>query len=524
MRLFRRAVMAASMAVLALVAGPGAAVAAPPTGTLTIGLSGFPAEASDPILMGFVLKYYLAQVFDYLVGTDQTGKLSTDNGLARAWEASPDGKTWTFHLRNDATFDDGSPVTAEDARYSLTRALGPRSTTGYAGVLRDVIAAVDAPASDRLVITLKKPFSFLPDALSRAVSSEGMVVPKAYIEAHGDAYFDAHPIGSGPYHITERVPGSHVTLEARDRHWRVGVPRYRSIVIRLVPEETTRIAMLRQGQLDIIDVSPERVKELQNEGLQLHVKKNDALINCWWIEPWEKTPIGDRRVREALSVAINRQEIGDEIFYGTAHPAAIPLGFSWSFPEVGFEVTPDLLYKFDPERSKKLLADAGFPNGFQTTIYTAPLPGFPEARDTTEAIAGYWQNIGMDAKLVPMDFSALRKLWIDRAAPGGLICYNQANRNAFGSYSALMKFGFFNQPTGFMHDAEIAKLVTATGNAPDLKTREADLREIFRRLREETLDLPIVNVDTPYAAAKGLPHWDPGSIPYDLNLDELITQ
>lgn len=519
------AVAAALVIALTAVSRPSGAQAAPaPNGTLTLGLSGFPAETSDPILMGFVLKYYLAQVFDYLVGTDATGKVSTETGLARSWKVSSDGKTWTFQLRDGTTFQDGSPVTAEDAKFSLTRALGPRSTTGYSGVLKAVVATIDAPAKDQLVITLKKPFSFLPDALSRAVSSEGMVVPKAYLEAHGDSYFDSHPIGSGPYQITERVPGSHIRLEAREHHWRIGVPRYRSIYIRLVPEETTRIAMLRQGKLDIIDVSSERVGELRDEGFQLHIKQDDALVNCWWVEAWEKTPIGDRRVREALSTAINRQEIGETIFSGMARPAAIPLGFSWSFPEVGFEVTPDLLYKFDPDRAKKLLAEAGYPKGFSTTIFTGPLPGFPQARNTAEAIAGYWQDVGLDVKVVPMDFSAFRKLWFDRASPGALVCYNQANRNAFGAYSALTKFGFFEKPTGFMHDPEIARLITATGEASDENTRSADLRDIYKRLRQETLDIPLVNIDTPYVASKALPKWNPGSIMYDLNLDELISQ
>lgn len=499
-------------------------VRAKPAGVLNIGLSGFPAGTMDPILLGFVTKFYLAQIFDYLVGTDAAGQISKQTGLAHDWQVSADQTRWTFVLRDDAKFQNGDPVGSEDVKFSLTRALGPRSTTGYAGVLRDTIAAIDAPSPREVVITTKKPSPFLLPALSRAVSSEGMVVPKAYVERNGDEYFNLHPVGSGPYKVTEHVAGSHITLAAMDWHWRTGVPRYQSIVLRLVPEETTRTAMLRQGKLDMIDVSADSAGELRDQGFQIHLKQNDALVNCWWVEPWADTPIGKRGVREALNMAINRQEMADTMFSGAARPAYIPLGFSWSFPEIGLEVTPDLRYSFDPAGAKRRLAEAGFPNGFPMTIYTAPLPGFPQSRSLAEAIAGYWGEIGVATKVIPVDYAAFRKAWLDRSAPGALLCYNQANRNAYGAYAALDKFGHFERPTGFMHDPEVARLLTAIGSELDSTARNELMRQVFLRMRAESLDVPLLDTDTPYAAAKSLPTWDPGAVMYDLNLDELVAE
>lgn len=493
-----------------------------PSGELTIGLAAIPSGTLDPILVGISLKFFLAQVYDYLVGTDASGRLSKETGLARDWSANADQTRWTFKLRTDARFHNGDPVTSEDVKFSIMRAMGPKSATGYAGLLRDTVASIETPSPSEVVVVTKRPTWYIVDALSRAVSSEGMIVPKKYIEAKGDAFFNLNPIGSGPYKVIESVAGSHVRLEAAGRHWRAGTPRYKYVTIRAIPEETTRTAMLRQGKLDIADVSPAAVKELRAQGLQIHRKEGDALINCWWIESYASTPMGDKRVREALNLAINREEVADALFSGMAKPANIPLGFSWSFPEIGFSVQPGQKYAFDAARARKLIAEAGFPNGFSTKIYTAPLPGFAEAQSLAEAIGGYWGNIGVKAEVIPVDYAALRKMYVDRQVPGALMCYNQANRSAYGAFSALEKFGYVKKPTGFMHDPEIEKLHTAISEEMNPDKRNALMRQMFDRLRSESWNIPVVDVDTVYAAVKTLPKWSPGSVMFDLNLDQLV--
>ena len=156
-----------------------------------------------------------------------------------------------------------------------------------------------------------------------------------------------------------------------------------------MPEETTRIALLRRGEVDIADVSRERVKELEREIVPDSLPpRGEAILTAWWILPRDGQPTKDKRVREALNLAIDRNEIAQSIFAGYADPAYVPLGLSWAYRDIGFKVTPEMQYPYDPARAKKLLADAGFANGFPLTMYAYQLPGLPEGKAFAEAMAG----------------------------------------------------------------------------------------------------------------------------------------
>src|SRR5262245_17142788 len=200
---------------------------------LTVALSSFSAETLDPALQGHNVKYYLSLMFDYLVGTTPEGQPSQAGGLASKWESSADHKRWTFHLRRGVKFHDGTEMTSEDVKFSLQRAMGKRSTTGYAGPLRTLIADIETPAPDRVVIVTKESTLIIPTYLSRSLSTEGIVLPKKYIEANGDDVFARKPVGTGPYKFVEQVVGSHIKMTAVDNHWRIGVPKYKNVTFRL---------------------------------------------------------------------------------------------------------------------------------------------------------------------------------------------------------------------------------------------------------------------------------------------------
>src|SRR5207247_794305 len=265
-----------------------------------------------------------------------------------------------------------------------------RSTTGYAGPLRTLIQDIETPAPDRVVIVTKEPTLIIPTYLSRTLSTEGMVLPKKYIEANGDDAFARKPVGSGPYKFVEQVTGDHIKLAAVDNHWRIGVPRYKTVMFRLVPEEATRIALLRRGEVDLTDLSRERVSEVEREGYPIHFRRDEAILHMWWILPWDATPMKDKRVREALNLAIDRTEVAQTIFAGKADPAVIPFGLTWAFRDIKCKVPADAQYAFDPARAKKLLSDAGYASGFPLDVYAFQLPGLPEGRAFAEAITGYW--------------------------------------------------------------------------------------------------------------------------------------
>lgn len=494
---------------------------------LVVALSSFSAETLDPALQGHNVKYYLSLMFDYLVGTTPDGQPSQAGGLASRWESSADHKRWTFHLRKGVKFHTGEEMTSDDVKFSLQRAMGKRSTTGYAGPLRTLIQDIETPAPDRVVIVTKEPTLIIPTYLSRSLSTEGMVLPKKYIETNGDDVFARKPVGTGPFKFVEQVTGSHIKMTAVDNHWRIGVPKYKQITFRLVSEETTRIALLRRGEVDVADVSRERVRELEREGFPVHFRKDEAVVQMWFVlgPDGRVGPTQDKRVREALNLAIDRAEIAQAIFAGRAEPAAVPFGLTWSYAHIGFKVTPEMAYPFDPARAKKLLADAGHPNGFALDVYAFQLPGLPEGKAFAEAVAGYWEKIGVKPKLIPVDYPAFRKLWVDRKAPGAVGYYNIANRDWIGTFALLEKQAYTpSKLNDTVADPEVDGMIAQILRQTDREKINILMRNIFTRLRSEHAGVPVVYVHSPYATSKTLGKWNPGSVMYDLFIDELARK
>src|SRR5260370_2723705 len=142
-------------------------------------------------------------------------------------------------------------MTSEDVKFSLQRAMSKRSTTGYAGPLRALIVDIETPSPDRVVVVTKDPTLIIPTYLSRSLSTEGIVLPKKYIEANGDDVFARKPVGTGPYKFIEQVVGSHIKMTAVDSHWRIGVPKYKNVTFQLCPEQTTPLPLLRRSDTHV---------------------------------------------------------------------------------------------------------------------------------------------------------------------------------------------------------------------------------------------------------------------------------
>lgn len=495
-----------------------------PTGELRLAMSGIGFMRPIPWQETTFGKGYMTLLYDFLVGANPDGSLSTANGAAERWELSPDGLTWTFWLRRDITFHDGTKLTAEDVKWSLEMVIKPESVAGFAVRLRRSIAEIEAVDPYTLVVRTQKPDLWLAQDLSMAAGHEMAILPKAYYEQVGVEGFIANPIGSGPYKWVKGVTGVFIELEAVDQHWAEGVPKYKMVKYMVVPEESTRIAMLQTGEVDIVSASRERVPELQTKGFNVFVKERGSVMGCYFHQQWDSVPIADKRVRQALNLAINREEIAQFIFAGQAKLMAMyPVG---SFA-VAAGADPSLPpYPYDPEKAKQLLAAAGYANGFETTIYSYGREDVPEMSRLIEAIAGYMAEIGVKLNIFATEYPIARTRRMTRKMPGHISCLGTPNRSNPGHLLTLI-YALHHSSSRFT-DHQVPELDAMIEAAQTAKT-EADVKQILgdihRWLYHDYATLPIAEASIPFLTnPKKVTKWNLGRTLYDNNDRGLIRR
>ena len=301
--------------------------------------------------------------------------------VAESWKESPDGLVYEFKLREGLRFHNGDPVTAEDVKFSFQRYRG-----ASAKLLHDRVKAVEIPDPYRVRFVLHTPW---PDFLvfyATPATGAAWIVPKKYIEKVGEDGFRRQPVGLGPYRFVRMTPGIELVLEANEQYWRKK-PTIKRVVIKGVPDRTTRLAMLKTGEADIgyLMVGVETATIKADPKLRLAKVIAPA---AWWLEfpeQWNpKSPWNDRRVRLAANLAMDKQALNEaeRLGYSRLTGSIIQSGM-----EFALRLDP---YPYDPTHAKRLLADAGYPNGFDAGDLT-PLPPFTtmgEAVATQLAAAG----------------------------------------------------------------------------------------------------------------------------------------
>jgi peptide/nickel transport system substrate-binding protein len=286
-------------------------------GTLVFAVESLAAQTLDPILEqrpGNAV--YQAAMYDSLVGFD-IDKGGIGPGVAERWELDEDGQTWTFYLRPAQKCHNGDRLTAEDVKFSLQRQMAPNSVAASAATFRRTIKSIDVVDELTVRINTVSPQIGLPASLSRAVAPEGAVMPKAYIEKVGEDEFRRKPVGSGPWRFGKNVPGDRIEFVAVDYpHWR-GTPHFKELQVLMVPEESTRMAMTRTGEAAIASIGPDTMRSAVRGGLEVLLVPGtmQALYQFWGLyRPEVKdNPITKPRVRQALSLAIYRQAIIDQV-------------------------------------------------------------------------------------------------------------------------------------------------------------------------------------------------------------------
>ena len=359
-----------------------------PYGTINAAYPDFSYDQFDP-------DYYTAtwgyEIYDTLINYDKNGNFVGD--VAQSWELSPDGNTWTFHIRHDIKFSDGTPLTAKDVKFSVDRFSSGNSTNPWSPYLNRNYVSTSTPDDYTFVYVTQH-----PEPTLAAVFVATWILPMDYFTKVGVTEFNKKPVGSGPWIMTDHVPETSISFTANLNYWN-GVPAFKNLVIQQVPEEATRLAMYKNGSIDIaLQISTDRLVEMQKAGSQV---RNVGLPNEYtivWPGTWiNKGPTSDIRVRQAMSYALNRQEICDTYFQGTATPGGrwfLAPG-SWGWED---SWKPDA---YDPTLAKQLLQEAGYPDAFSTPTINFYVTATQE--DFAQVLQGYWQAIGLDVKITVME-------------------------------------------------------------------------------------------------------------------------
>jgi peptide/nickel transport system substrate-binding protein len=406
-----------AVAALGLVAGATRPAAATPAGQLTWGIhvSLAPAWFDPAETLGLITPFMVLYALQDAMVKPMPGKLYS-SCLAESWSASEDGLTYEFVIRDGAKFHNGEPVTAADVKFSYERYRGAAHE-----LMKNGVAAIETPDPRHVRFKLNKPW---PDFLTfySSASGAGWIVPKKYIEQVGDEGYKKAPIGAGPYKFVSFTPGVELVLEAFEGYWRK-TPSVKRLVMKVIPDEATRTAALMRGEIDIAySIRGELADEIQKTPrLSLKPVVLQAPNWLYFPEQWDpKSPWHDLRVRQAANLAIDRDGMSQALFLGYCKitDSIIPYTFEY------FWQPPAAVY--DPAKAKKLLAEAGYPNGFDAGLFYCDSSYSNMAEIGSNNLA----EIGIRTKLQPIERAGFFAGYTDGKYPRGVI---QGASGAFGN-------------------------------------------------------------------------------------------
>jgi peptide/nickel transport system substrate-binding protein len=400
--------------------------------------------------------------------------------MAESWSMAKDGQSAEFTLRPGMKFHNGDPVTGEDVKFSFERYRG-----GGAKVLKDNVKEIQVLGPTRVRFIFREPWPDFPAFYGTFVTSAGWVVPKRYVERVGEEAYRKAPVGAGPYKFVSFNPGVELVLEAFEGYWRK-TPSIKRLVFRSLPDETTRAAALKSGEVDIAFLLSGAAGEdvRRTPGLRMVA----PLLGIFWLDfpdQWDpKSPWADRRVRLAASLAIDRQALNQAETLGLSRPtgSTVPRDFEFALP-----IDPPA---YDPKRARQLLAEAGFPNGFDGGEITP----FPPYNAMGEAIAGWLQAVGIRTRMRTMERGAFMTSWREKKLHGVVLTISGVSGNA-----ATRLESFVTKNGAFAYGAlpEVDDLFRRQAKELDRKKREALLFQMQRVLNEQTTQAPVYHLGFP---------------------------
>jgi peptide/nickel transport system substrate-binding protein len=465
------------LAVLLLLVALTAPAAGAPEGTVTWGLHvTLAAKWLDPgdteaFINPFMVLY---AVHDALVKPMPAG----DNtpSLAESWTASKDGLTYEFVLRRGVKFHNGDPVTAEDVKFSFDRYRG-----AAAKLLKERVREVQILDPGRVRFHLKEPWPDFMTFYGTSATGAAWIVPKRYVEKVGDDGFLKAPVGAGPYRVVSFNPGVDLVMEAFEGYWRK-TPSVKRLVFRSMSDETTRAAALKAGDVDIVYLlsGPTAEDIKRTPGLRLAAARPPGVPFLDMPEQWDpRSPWHDRRVRLAASHALDRNGLNQAETLGLSRPTGslIPRSLDFARP---YDPPP-----YDPARARQLLAEAGYPNGFDA----GDLTPFPPFFSMGEALVNYLQAVGIRTRLRTMERAAFLSAWREKKLSKGVVMGLGAPAG-----NAATRIEVYVTKNGIYASGvvpEIEDLFVRQARELDRKKREALLYQIQQIMHDRVLHVPI---------------------------------
>jgi peptide/nickel transport system substrate-binding protein len=395
--------------------------------------------------------------------------------LAESWSLSPDGLVYSFVLRNGVRFHNGDPLTAEDVKFSFERYRGAN-----AHLLKDKVKEIRILDPRHIQFRLKEPWPDFITYYGTTATSAGWVVPKKYVEKVGEEGFKKAPVGAGPYRVVSVNPGIEIVLEAFEGYWRA-VPHVKRLVFRSLPDETTRAAALKRGDVDVAYFLNGAIAEdtRRTPGLRLMAVRSNAVFFLDFRDQWDAgSPWRDQRVRLAASLAIDRTALNaaEQLGFAGLTGNIVPRSMEFALP-----IDPD---PYDPARAKRLLAEAGHPQGFDGGEFTIA----PPYEGAGEAIANYLVSAGIRVKMRTMERAAFFSAWREGKLKGVVFGGLGPSGNAASRIQLLaVKGGAYT--AGVV--PEVQDLFERQGRELDRRKREELLHQIQRLLHDRSIFAPI---------------------------------
>lgn len=444
--------------------------------TLTLAINADILTTDPQALNNGTTTSVLYNVFSNLVKYDDAGEIVMD--LAESYELLEDQVTWEFKIREDAVFHDGTPVTAEDVAWSLTRVMTDESSSDYMNFspLAEAVAVDDYTVH----VVSDDPYPIMLQLLCKGGAA---VLPKAYFEENGEEAWLANPIGSGPYQLTEYVKDDHVTLVPFADYYGEQNPDWEEVIFRVVPESSTRVGELIAGNVDAVNMV------IPTEWERVNGNEGTAVVNGPSTRVYQlalktdKGPTADLRVRQAIDLAIDDQTIVDTILQGAGTPmlTRVPSGVNGC--------NEDLVgkYNYDPERAKELLAEAGYPDGFSMKI-EAPTGRYTMDAEISQAIVAMLSQVGITVDLHLLESSAYSNVFSAHSAEDGFMtCFGLGFFDA--SYGMIGYFGVNTSGESNWNNQEYIDMYYEA----EFNMNEEERTQLFQEMQQMVAD------EVPYA-------------------------